>query len=133
MRFTMKKTKTVTLTRKDHADALREGAVPEYALKPGRHTFRQNSFQKRHPDFNPQRPDKVAISIKLDRDIIDFFKERAAAPNAAPYQTQINTALRQMMERGGDSSKRGGDRVQETLRQVRTLVDAALRNAAGSN
>jgi len=129
----MKKTKTVTLTRKDHADALHEGADPEYALKPGRHTFRRNSFQKRHPDFKPQRPDKVAISIKLDRDIIDFFKERAATPNAAPYQTQINTALRQMMERGDNRSKGGNDGVRETLLQVRTLVDAALRNPAGSN
>jgi len=92
----MKKNKTVTITKKDHREALREGADPEYALKPGRHTFSRGSFRGRHPEI--EKAEKVAISIKLDRDIIDFFKQRAAAPNAAPYQTQINTALRQVVE-----------------------------------
>ena len=37
---------------------------------------------------------KVRINIMLDDDIIEYFKQRAALPNAAPYQTQINQALR---------------------------------------
>ena len=37
---------------------------------------------------------KVRINIMLDDDIIEFFKQRAALPNSAPYQTQINQALR---------------------------------------
>src|SRR5262245_45430307 len=37
---------------------------------------------------------KVRINIMLDDDIIEYFKRRAALPNAAPYQTQINQALR---------------------------------------
>jgi uncharacterized protein (DUF4415 family) len=40
---------------------------------------------------------KVTISIWLDGDIIEFFKQRAAVPGAAPYQTQINDALRSVM------------------------------------
>jgi uncharacterized protein (DUF4415 family) len=40
---------------------------------------------------------KVTISIRLDGDIIEFFKQRAAVPGAAPYQTQINDALRSVM------------------------------------
>ena len=41
---------------------------------------------------------KVGIHIKLDADIIEFFKARAAEPNAAPYQSQINTALREFVD-----------------------------------
>jgi hypothetical protein len=36
----------------------------------------------------------------LDADIVEYFKRRAAAPNTAPYQTQINNALREFVERG---------------------------------
>jgi len=36
----------------------------------------------------------------LDADIVEHFKQRAAAPNAAPYQSQINNALRQFLARG---------------------------------
>lgn len=37
---------------------------------------------------------KVRINIMLDDDIIEYFKQRATLPNAAPYQTQINQTLR---------------------------------------
>ena len=30
---------------------------------------------------------------------MEFFKARASEPNAAPYQTQINVALRAFMEK----------------------------------
>jgi len=35
----------------------------------------------------------------LDLDVLNYFKERAAAANAAPYQTQTNSELRRIMER----------------------------------
>jgi len=43
---------------------------------------------------------KVRVTMYLDADIIEYFKMRAAQPNAAPYQTQINNELRNIMERG---------------------------------
>jgi uncharacterized protein (DUF4415 family) len=43
---------------------------------------------------------KVHISIKLDADVLEYFKERAAQPGGTPYQTQINKVLREAMERG---------------------------------
>jgi uncharacterized protein (DUF4415 family) len=46
---------------------------------------------------------KVRVTMYLDADVIEHFKERAAQPNAAPYQTQINSELRTVMER-----KKGG-------------------------
>jgi uncharacterized protein (DUF4415 family) len=42
---------------------------------------------------------KVQISIKLDADVLEYFKARAGRPGASPYQTQINAALREAMER----------------------------------
>ncbi|MCI0487727.1 MAG: BrnA antitoxin family protein [Blastocatellia bacterium] len=46
---------------------------------------------------------KVQISIKIDADILEYFKERAQKPETPPYQTLINEALRDHMEqdRGG--------------------------------
>jgi uncharacterized protein (DUF4415 family) len=42
---------------------------------------------------------KVRVTMFLDADVVEHFKKRAAKPNAAPYQTQINSALRESMER----------------------------------
>ena len=41
---------------------------------------------------------KVKITINLDADILEYFKQRAAPPHSAPYQTQINNELRRLME-----------------------------------
>ena len=46
---------------------------------------------------------KVHISIKLDADVVECFKERARRAGAAPYQTQINQALRGAMEHDPES------------------------------
>ncbi|MEZ5345074.1 MAG: BrnA antitoxin family protein [Pyrinomonadaceae bacterium] len=42
---------------------------------------------------------KVRITINLDADVLEYFKQRAESPNAAPYQTQINAELRKIMGR----------------------------------
>jgi hypothetical protein len=34
----------------------------------------------------------------LDKDIVDYFKAKAEEPGALPYQTQINQALRQVIQ-----------------------------------
>lgn len=41
---------------------------------------------------------KVKISMYLDADILQYFRNRAESPDAAPYQTQINNELRRIME-----------------------------------
>ena len=45
-----------------------------------------------------ERPAKVRITIALDQDIVEHFKERAKKPGALPYQTQINQLLRRVIE-----------------------------------
>lgn len=46
---------------------------------------------------------KVHISIKLDADILEYFKEQARRPGAVPYQTQINQVLRDAIGRDRDA------------------------------
>lgn len=41
---------------------------------------------------------KSRITILLDADIVDFFKNSAAEKGAPAYQTQINSALRKVVE-----------------------------------
>ena len=41
---------------------------------------------------------KVRITINLDADVLEYFKQRAVQSHSAPYQTQINTELRRIME-----------------------------------
>jgi uncharacterized protein (DUF4415 family) len=44
------------------------------------------------------RKTKVRISILIDLDVLNFFKERASKAGAPAYQTQINQVLRAQME-----------------------------------
>lgn len=41
---------------------------------------------------------KVRVTIALDRDVVEHYKQAAASRGALPYQTQINQALRQTIE-----------------------------------
>lgn len=40
---------------------------------------------------------KVKITINIDADILEYFKQRAAPPHSAPYQTRINNEPRNLM------------------------------------
>lgn len=54
------------------------------------------------PEALEPRNIKVDVSIKLDGDIVEYFKEQARRPGALPYQIQINQALREAMDREGE-------------------------------
>ena len=53
---------------------------------------------------------KVRVTMYLDADILEFFKNRAKSPNSAPYQTQINTELRSLIRKN-----RGEDRYSDLI------------------
>ncbi|MBN2125077.1 MAG: BrnA antitoxin family protein [Deltaproteobacteria bacterium] len=42
---------------------------------------------------------KVRITIRLDRDIIDWFRSKVEEQGGGNYQTMLNDALRSYMER----------------------------------
>lgn len=57
----------------------------------------RGSFKPKEGATKPENC-KVKISLYLDSDILEYFRQRAESPNAAPYQTQINNKLRRVME-----------------------------------
>jgi len=57
----------------------------------------RGSFLAKKGETGP-RNTKVRISILLDLDVLNFFKERASKAGALAYQTQINQILRTHME-----------------------------------
>ena len=57
----------------------------------------RGAFLARPGETEP-RNTKVRISILIDLDVLNFFKEKASKTGALAYQTQINKILRAHME-----------------------------------
>jgi uncharacterized protein (DUF4415 family) len=60
--------------------------------------------QRRHvtkPGEVTLKEANARVTMYLDADILEYFKVRAAEPNAAPYQTQINNELRNVLNQAG--------------------------------
>lgn len=114
---------TIAVTQKDYDHEIRTGVKPDETFKPGVYRGRRGGFLERHPEALTEKIEtKIGIYIKLDRDILQFFKERAKKPNAAPYQTQINNALRAFIER-----KDGGRDFAELLNNETFIAAVAER------
>jgi uncharacterized protein (DUF4415 family) len=60
--------------------------------------------------------DKVRITIRLDRDIVDHFREIVRTAHRGNYQTFINEALREYIERP-NLAKQVGAEVRSILRK----------------
>jgi len=60
----------------------------------------------------PRDPNKVRVTIRLDADIIDYFKEQVHNAGGGNYQTMINNALREYL------SNRKEPLDENTLRRV---------------
>ncbi len=64
----------------------------------------------------PLPPEKVRITIRLDRDVVDHFREQVRKAHAGNYQTLINEALREHIQRPG-LAKQVGAEVRAVLRE----------------
>jgi len=83
---------TYTVTEEEYREGLAKGWTDDDMLKPGTYKVRRSRF------INKKKEAKSKISLYLDNDILEYFRARAEAPDAAPYQTQINNELRRVME-----------------------------------
>ncbi|HEV3200618.1 MAG TPA: BrnA antitoxin family protein, partial [Bryobacteraceae bacterium] len=61
----------------------------------------------------PLPPGQELISIRLDRDVIDYFLDRVDRAGGGDYQTDINNVLRAYIE-----GRRATPELEETLRRV---------------
>ena len=64
-------------------------------------------------------PNKVRITIRLDGDIIDYFKNQVLCAGGGNYQTRINDALRDYIQNQSNP-------LEDTLRKV---IREELRHA----
>lgn len=96
---------TLNVTDADYRTEAAADVPEEFRLKPGRHKFTRTRTIARPEELKP-RNTKVRITINIDLDIVDYFKKRAEAHNAAPYQTQINNVLREHIEKSEGTAGR---------------------------
>ena len=65
---------------------------------------------KEHYDFSkgrrgpvtPPQPGKTRITIRLDNEILEWFRSQVEARGGGSYQTMINNVLRDHLRRGGE-------------------------------
>ncbi len=73
------------------------------------------SKEKRGPVV-PLPPEKIRITIRLDRDIVDHFRELVRKAHRGNYQTLINDALRDYLQRPSIAQQVGAE-VRSVLRE----------------
>lgn len=78
---------------------------------------------------------KTRISILLDHDVLEYFKQEAEKPGALPYQTQINQTLHQVMEdrkvyRPEKIDKQRLETLKTALLQDKTFIRAIAKQMA---
>jgi len=74
-------------------------------------------------------PGKTRITIRLDDDLLDWFRDQVDSAGGGNYQTLINTALRAYVEQQRESMETTVRRVvREELSRYRALV----KRTAGS-
>ena len=97
---------TMIVTQKDYDHAISLGISPDEALRPGTYAGRRGGFLERHKEdmASGRIETKSGTYVKLDRDILRFFKAKGLRRNAAPDQAQINEALRAFIRRARNAS-----------------------------
>jgi uncharacterized protein (DUF4415 family) len=68
---------------------------------------------------NPFGPEKVRITIRLDRDLVDHFRNKVRKAGRGNYQTLINDALRDQVQQP--------DLAQTLTREVRAALRQKLK------
>lgn len=90
----------VEVSREEYEADLARGLNTDEVLPAGRHLFRRGGFGARH-GIAPDKIDvtiEVEATVELEPDILRYFQEQAALPDAEPLQTQVNNVLRDYME-----------------------------------
>ena len=64
----------------------------------------------------PLPPEKVRITIRLDRDIVDHFRDQVRNAHRGNYQTLINDALREYLRQPTIAQQVGAE-VRSVLRE----------------
>jgi uncharacterized protein (DUF4415 family) len=114
----------LNVTRKDYQAEIAAGMSPEDAMRPGKHLFRRvDPNRVASPEDLRTRKIKLIVTLRLDKDVVEFFKARARDQReSSGYQTQINAELRKIVE----ASKKDLDTVR-ALRQAQGLIETVVK------
>jgi uncharacterized protein (DUF4415 family) len=115
---------TLLVTEKDYQVEIASGVEQEFALNPGEHKFVRGGHRQINPSDLETKNTKVRITINIDLDILNEFKQRASIANAAPYQTQINNALRHFLTESNSLSNA------VTLLENETFISALAKRVS---
>lgn len=77
---------TFEITETDYEEGLEKGWTDDDMLKPGVYKVRRATRFSQKP--------KEKVTVSLDDDIVDFFRQRASES----YEEEINTELRKLIE-----------------------------------
>ena len=105
------------MTQKEYDEGLTKGWDADDMLSVGKHTFRRSRFITKRKDS------KTKISLYIDGDILEYFRQRAESPNSAPYQTQINNELRCIMKADTNGKAKLEPSILEDTEFLRALKD----------
>ena len=83
------------VTEEEYMAELASGLSEDEVMKPGKYKARRSPWAEKL-----KKAGKVKITIYLDGDVVEYFRERAEKSNAAPYQTQINNELKKIVQNG---------------------------------
>ena len=113
----------LNVTEKDYEKEIASGMTREDAMRPGKHIFRRVDPKRvAKPEDLQSRNIKLIVTMRLDKDVVDFFKARAQDRGESGYQTQINAELRRVME-----VEQSENDALRALRQARGLIETAMK------
>jgi uncharacterized protein (DUF4415 family) len=69
-------------------------------------------------------PEKVRITIRLDRDVVEHFRDQVRRAHRGNYQTLINDALREHIQRPGLAQQVGAE-LRSVLREELEKIGAS--------
>jgi uncharacterized protein (DUF4415 family) len=88
---------------------------------------REYDFSKgRRGPVIPPEPGKTRITIRLDNKVLDYFRKQVHEMGGGNYQSLINDALREYIQRGGIEAA-----VRRAVRQELKEVGFNKRTASG--
>lgn len=96
------------------ARGLDEEAIPAV----GTHTYR-----RRLRRLDPGAA-KIRVTAFIDADLVAYFRQRAEKPEAAPFEAQLNQALRAAMQQGMTGEDQQLKQVPETLLNNQAFLNA---------
>ena len=106
------------VTEEEYAADLASGLTDDEVMKPGTYKARRSPWAEKL-----KKTGKVKITIYLDGDVVEYFRDRAGQPNAAPYQTQINNELKRIMQNGSENAASVEDEILNNKKFLKALKE----------